>query len=152
MRVKFEGGTKDVQLTEVTKENYIVPKGEEGIYHVIQEVKEFDRKTGKRLSKPVLQKYDAKVWNQQRKALLSWGYDLIIVHDPTEYNARKTAEREQLAAEKRKAAMEAEQQRKAEERAALKAELMAELRAEMDAEQPAEKETTAKAKAKKSNK
>ena len=33
MRVKFGNSIKDVPLLEVTKENYIVPRGEEDTYH-----------------------------------------------------------------------------------------------------------------------
>lgn len=145
MRVKFENSTKDVQLSEVTKENYIVPKGEETLYHVIQEVKSFDQKTGKRLSKPVLQKYDAKVWVQQRKALVGWGYDLTVVHDPSEYNKKLADEREKNAEEKRRMAVEAEQKRREDERNALKEELRKELMDEL-------KKEAGKKEAKKTNK
>lgn len=134
MRVKFENGTKDVPLTEVTAENYIVPKGEENSYHVIQEMTSFDNKTGKRLSRPVLQKYDAKIWPTQRKALASWGYDLTIVHDPSEYNRQQAEIAQQTAANRQRIIAQQEAQRKAKERAAMKAELMAEIRAELLAE------------------
>lgn len=134
MRVKYGEGTKDVPLTEVTTENYIVPKGEESLYHVVQEMKQFDPKTGKRLSRPVLQKYDAKVWAKQKKALLSWGYDLVIVHDPAEFIRKRDEEMQRAADERRRLAQEAEQKRKADELAALKAELKAELLKEMEAE------------------
>lgn len=134
MRVKYGEGTKDVPLTEVTTENYIVPKGEESLYHVVQELKQFDSKTGKRLSRPVLQKYDVKVWAKQKKALLSWGYDLVIVHDPAEYIRKRDEEMQRTADERRRKAQEAEQKRKSDERAALKAELKAELLKEMEAE------------------
>ena len=36
MKVKFEGGIKDVPLSQVTAANYIVPKGEEKHWHVIR--------------------------------------------------------------------------------------------------------------------
>ena len=134
MRVKYGEGTKDVPLTEVTTENYIVPKGEETLYHVVQELRQFDQKTGRRLSRPVLQKYDVKVWAKQKKALLSWGYDLVIVHDPAEYIRKRDEEMQRTADERRRKAQEAEQKRKADERAALKAELKAELLKEMEAE------------------
>lgn len=130
MVVKFEKGTKDVPLTEVTPENYIVPKGEEKDYHVLQELKNFDRKTGKRLSRPVVQKYDAKVFQtQQRRWLQSMGYDFVVLHDPTEYN-RKRMEQSQLTTRQRQAA----------EREALKRELRKELLAELKAESKPKKE------------
>ena len=137
MVVKYENGTKDVPLTEVTPENYIVPKGEEKDYHVLQELKNFDRKTGKRLSRPVVQKYDAKVFQtQQRRWLQSMGYDFTVLHDPTEYLRKKAEEAEQTARQR----MEAEQQRKAAEREALKEELRKELLAELKAESKPKKE------------
>lgn len=137
MVVKFENGTKDVPLTEVTPENYIVPKGEEKDYHVLQELKNFDRKTGKRLSRPVVQKYDAKVFQtQQRKWLQSMGYDFTVLHDPTEYN-RKRMEQSQQTTRQRQ---EAERKRKAAEREDLKKELRKELLAELKAESKPKKE------------
>ena len=134
MRVKFGDGTKDVPLTEVTTENYIVPKGEESLYHVVQELKQFDQKTGRRLSRPILQKYDVKVWQKQKKALASWGYDLVVVHGPADYIRKRDEEMQRTADERRRKAQEAEQKRKDDERAALKAELKAELLKEMEAE------------------
>lgn len=148
MKVKFEGGIKDVPLNEVTKENYIVPKGEESLYHVVQEMVQFDRNTGKRLSRPVLQKYDVKVWQQQRKALLSWNYTLTIVHDPQDYLRQQKEEQERTQAERQRLADEANAKRKAAEREALKAELKAELMAEMQQEVT---EVKPKAQNKKSN-
>jgi hypothetical protein len=137
MEVKFGNGTKDVPLTEVTPENYIVPKGEENTYHVLQELKNFDRRTGKRLSRPVVQKYDAKVFRtQQRKWLQSMGYEFTILHDPTAYLEQKAKEAE-FSAKQRK---EAEEQRKAAEREALKEELRKELLAELKAESKQKKE------------
>ena len=122
MRVKYENGTKDVPLTEVTAENYIVPKGEELTYHVIQEMRKFDQNTGKRLSKPVLQKYDRKVWQAQRRWLESTGHTVTILHDPSKYTAAVVQSKAQ-----------SEASRKAAERAAMKAELMRELKAEREA-------------------
>lgn len=130
MKVKFNGGIKDVPLSEVTPANYIVPAREERFWHVIQEKKEFDRNTGKRLSRPVLQKYDMKCYAQTRKYLTDAGYTITVLHDPTEWvrkqgEAKANAQRiksEQQA----KAAAEA----KAKEREALKAELRKEMQAE----------------------
>ena len=85
MKVRFNGGVKDVPLSEVTAENYLVPQGEERHWHVIQEKKEFDRNTGKRLSRPVLQKYDTKCFPQTRKYLMDAGYTITVLHDPIEY-------------------------------------------------------------------
>lgn len=85
MKVKFEGGIKDVPLSEVTAANYIVPKGEEKHWHVIQEKKEFDRNTGKQMSRPTLQKYDTKCYPQTRKYLIDAGYTITVLHDPVKW-------------------------------------------------------------------
>lgn len=110
---------RDLPIEQVTAENYIVPKGEELVYHVKQEVIEFHRKTGKRISSPRIQKYGRKIWESVvRDSLLQQGYTIEVLHDPTGYIAAQQAKR----AESKAAA-------KAAERAALKAEIMAELRA-----------------------
>ena len=62
MRVKFGNVTKDVPILEVTKENYIVPRGEENALHCRIEQTQFNARTGKRLSKPRIQKFDAKMF------------------------------------------------------------------------------------------
>ena len=91
MRVKFgDMGTKDVPITEVTPENYIVPAGEEMQYHVIQEIKRFDASSGKRLSRPRVQKYGYKEFNTIIRNIKSLGYDITVLHDPTEYIKQRT--------------------------------------------------------------
>ena len=56
MRVKVnDGKTKDVAITDVTPENYIVPSNEQHLYHCVIEIKKFDSETGKRLSIPRIQ-------------------------------------------------------------------------------------------------
>jgi hypothetical protein len=103
----------------------------------LQELKNFDRRTGKRLSRPVVQKYGAKVFRtQQRNWLQSMGYEFTILHDPTAYLEQKAKEAE-FSAKQRK---EAEEQRKAAEREALKEELRKELLAELKAESKQKKE------------
>ena len=53
MFVKLENGKlKDVDVTQVTAENYIVPEDEQALYHCIVEVRKFDPNTGRRLSVP----------------------------------------------------------------------------------------------------
>lgn len=62
MQVKtaIEGKTKDVAITDVTPENYIVPSNEQHLYHCVIEVRKFDSETGKRLSVPRIQKFGKK--------------------------------------------------------------------------------------------
>ena len=77
---------RDTPIDKLTPENYIVPQGEERSYHCVIEVKQFDPRTGKRLSHPRVQKFGAKMFNSHvRASLLKEGYDIIILHDPTEW-------------------------------------------------------------------
>ena len=50
VKTGVNGETKDVSIFDVTPENYIVPKGEEHLYHCLIEVRKFDSDTGKRLT------------------------------------------------------------------------------------------------------
>ena len=129
MRVKFGlNGTKDVPLTEVIPENYIVPAGEENTYHVIQEITTFDQRTGKRLSKPRVQKYGAKEYKTIARILKQQGYDITVLYDPTDFLKKQEAEAEErkllVGAKKR----ELEQKRYEAEKAKMKAEILAELK------------------------
>lgn len=128
MRVKFGTGTKDVPIKEVTKENYIVPKGEEGSYHVMQRIPFFNQTTGKDLSNYRIQKYGAKEFRDLAKNLRQQGYVIDVLHDPTEFlrkQAEEAEERKNLTETKRR---ELEAKRREAEKAALKAEILAELK------------------------
>lgn len=90
MLVKTENGTHDVPMINaltgeynVNAGNYIVPAGEETLYHVIQEQKKFNAETGKRLSKPVIQKYGKKEYETivQRQLRLQ-GFQVVVLHEP----------------------------------------------------------------------
>ena len=147
MRVKVnDGKTKDVAITDVTPENYIVPSNEQHLYHCIIEVRKFDSETGKRLSVPRIQKFGKKSFeNGILDALKKQGYTITVLHDPNEY---VKAQAEEKAAADAKAKAEAEAKAKAEEKAALKAEILAELKAEGVIPAEPAKETKADAKAK----
>jgi hypothetical protein len=91
MLIKTETGTQDVPLMDaitgvmnVNAGNYIVPAGEERLYHVIQELKKFNPETGKRLSRPCVQKYGKKEYETivQRQLRLQ-GYTVEVLHEPT---------------------------------------------------------------------
>ena len=129
MQVKTatEGKTKDVAITYVTPENYIVPSNEQHLYHCVIEVRKFDSETGKRLSVPRIQKFGKKSFeNGILDALKKQGYTITVLHDPNEY---VKAQAEEKAAADAKAKAEAEAKAKAEEKAALKAEILEELKA-----------------------
>jgi len=160
MRVKVnDGKTKDVAITDVTPENYIVPSNEQHLYHCVIEVRKFDSETGKRLSVPRIQKFGKKSFeNGILDALKKQGYTITVLHDPNEYvkaqaeeKAARTAAQQKAAEEKAadaKAKAEAEAKAKAEEKAALKAEILAELKAAGVIPAEPAKETKADAKAK----
>ena len=42
VKTEIEGKFKDVSILNVTPENFIVPKGEEHLYHCRIEIKKFD--------------------------------------------------------------------------------------------------------------
>lgn len=126
MRVKFGAtGTKDVPILEVTAENYIVPSGEENTYHCRIEQIQFSPTTGKRLSKPMIQKFEAKMFPSVQRNLRQQGWTIDVLYDPTDY-LREQKEKEAMTREQRKAAEEARKQR---EREAMKNEIIAELKA-----------------------
>ena len=99
------------------------------MYHVIQEVKEFNPKTGQRISVPVLQKYKRKTFELDiLPRLPRLGYTLRIVFDPVKYEytiseARRAAELAARAEAKMKADEELREQIRREEAAKLRAEL-----------------------------
>lgn len=159
VKTATEGKTKDVAITDVTPENYIVPSNEQHLYHCVIEVRKFDSETGKRLSVPRIQKFGKKSFeNGILDALKKQGYTITVLHDPNEYvkaqaeeKAARTAAQQKAAKETKadaKAKAEAEAKAKAEEKAALKAEILAELKAAGVIPSEPAKETKADAKAK----
>ena len=132
--------TKDKQnvpVSEITKENYLVPKGEERLYHVKLEVKSFDSHTGKKLSHPFIQKFARIDFENGTLSLLrQQGYDIEILHNPQEWiknHAEEVAKAKEKKAAEAKAKAEKEEAEKQAEREALKAQLRAELEAEAKA-------------------
>lgn len=117
------------QLDQLNESNYVCPKDEVKLYHVIQEVKEFNPKTGQRISVPVLQKYKRKTFELDiLPRLPRLGYTLRIVFDPVKYEsttseARRAAELAARAEAKMKADEELREQIRREEAAKLRAEL-----------------------------
>ena len=110
---------RDLPIEQITIENYVVPRGEEMVYHVKIEVKQFNSKTGERVSRPRIQKFGMKTWESSvRDSLRKQGYTMEILHDPNTWIAENRAQIESLKAQKRES-----------EKAALKAEILAELKA-----------------------
>lgn len=108
----------------MTKDTYEVPANEKHLYHVKQELTEFDRSTGKRMSRPVIQKYGKRMFERVvYDDLKAQGYTIEVLHDPNEW-LKDEAERKQTEAELARINAEAEKQA---EREALKAEILAEM-------------------------
>lgn len=103
---------RDTPIERLTPENYVVPKGEERAYHAVIEVKQFDQKTGKRISQPRVQKFGKKSFETHvADSLRKQGYEILILHDPNAWikeQQAKAAERAEAEAEARK---QAEQKR-----------------------------------------
>lgn len=117
------------QLDQLNESNYVCPQDEVKLYHVIQEVKEFNPKTGQRISVPVLQKYKRKTFELDiLPRLPRLGYTLRVVFDPVKYEstiseARRAAELAARAEAKMKADEELIEQIRREEAAKLRVEL-----------------------------
>jgi hypothetical protein len=133
MKVRFNGGIKDVPLSEVTAANYIVPQREERFWHVLQEKVEFNRNTGKRISQPVLQKYDTKAYPRTEKYLKDAGYTITVLHDPIAWEKANAEAAAKVKAPEEADKAEAAKKAKEAEREALKEELRKELLAELKA-------------------
>ena len=85
MRVKVDKQgkqTRDVKITEVTMDNYIVPANEKHLYHCRIEIKKFNESTGERLSKPRIQKFGQKAFELVYPKLKEQGYTVDILHAP----------------------------------------------------------------------
>ncbi len=102
---------RDTPIEKVTAENYVVPKGEERAYHAIIEVVQYDQKTGKKLSRPRIQKFGKKMFETHvESSLRKQGYTVTILHDPNAWIAEheKEATRKAQEAAEAKARLEKE--------------------------------------------
>lgn len=137
MRVKAEteGKTKDVNILDVTPENFIVPKGEEDYYHCRIEVKKFNQDTGERISKPRMQVFGKKFFESfGLHNLRKQGFTVDVMHDPNKWlqenEAKLEAEKQKKVEAGAKAKAEAAEAEKKAMKEAMKAEILAELKAE----------------------
>lgn len=98
-------------LDNLTKETYNVPKGEEQAYHCVIEVKQFDPRSGKRLSVPRLQKFGKKMYERKvRDYLLKQGYDIRVLHDPNAWEKENRARQAEIEKAKAEAKAKAEKE------------------------------------------
>lgn len=103
---------RDLPVEKLTPENYIVPKGEERFYHVVIEVRQFDPKTGKRISRPRVQKFGKKMFEAHIQASLrKQGYDIVVLHNPNEWLKENQAKAAQAAKEQAEAKAKAEKEK-----------------------------------------
>lgn len=130
-----EGQIKDVNILDVTPENFIVPKGEEDCYHCRIEVKKFNKDTGERISKPRMQVFGKKFFESfGLHNLRKQGFTVDVMHDPNKWlqenEAKLEAEKQKKAEADAKAKAEAAEAEKKAMKEAMKAEILAELKAE----------------------
>lgn len=130
-----EGQIKDVNILDVTPENFIVPKGEEDCYHCRIEVKKFNQDTGERISKPRMQVFGKKFFESfGLHDLRKQGFTVDVMHDPNKWlqenEAKLEAEKQKKAEAGAKAKAEAAEAEKKAMKEAMKAEILAELKAE----------------------
>lgn len=103
---------RDTPIEKLTPENYIVPKGEEKDYHAVIEVRQFDPKTGNRLSKPRVQKFGKKIFEAHvADSLRKQGYAVTILHDPNAWMKEQTEKAAKQAKEQAEAKAKAEQEK-----------------------------------------
>lgn len=130
-----EGQIKEVNILDVTPENFIVPKGEEDCYHCRIEVKKFNQDTGERISKPRMQVFGKKFFESfGLHNLRKQGFTVDVMHDPNKWlqenEAKLEAEKQKKAEAGAKAKAEAAEAEKKAMKEAMKAEILAELKAE----------------------
>lgn len=135
VKAKTEGETKDVNILDVTPENFIVPKGEEDCYHCRIEVKKFNQDTGERISKPHMQVFGKKFFESfGLHNLRKQGFTVDVMHDPNKWlqenEAKLEAEKQKEAEAGAKAKAEAAEAEKKAMKEAMKAKILAELKAE----------------------
>lgn len=103
---------RDTPIEKLTPDNYIVPKGEEKDYHAIIEVVQFDPKTGKRISRPRVQKFGKKIFEAHvADSLRKQGYTVTILHNPNVWLKEQAAKAEQQAKEQAEAKAKADQEK-----------------------------------------
>lgn len=133
---------RDTPIEKLTAENYIVPTGEEKDYHAVIEVVQFDPKTGKRISRPRVQKFGKKIFEAHvADSLRKQGYTVTILHDPNVWLKEQAAKREQAAKEAAAAKAKAEQEKFNAAVAAAVAEALAERDTAKKPGRPAKTET-----------
>lgn len=127
---------RDTPISKLTPDNYIVPKGEEKSYHAIIEVEQYDQKTGKKLSKPRVQKFGKKIFETSvSDSLRKQGYKVTILHDPNAWIKEQQAKAAANAKAQAEAKAKAEQEKFNAAVAAAVAKALAEQQAQANAKE-----------------
>lgn len=88
---------QDLPMLKLSSDNYLVPTGEEHLFHVRIEVMKFDPENGKRLSIPRIQKFGATGYTTSiAKNLKKQGFTLDVLHNPSEW-LKEQAEKKKTA-------------------------------------------------------
>lgn len=83
-----------VTLLDITPEQYAVRADEQHLYHCRIELAQFDPKSGKRLSQPSLQKFNAKeVGGGMLSRLTKQGYTVDVLFSPEEFKRNLMADK-----------------------------------------------------------
>jgi hypothetical protein len=137
----FTKDGRDTPIENLTADNYIVPKGEERAYHAVIEVVQFDQKTGRRISKPRVQKFGKKMFESHVHASLKkQGYTVTILHDPNAWIKEQAEKAEKAKAEQAAAKKKAEQEKFDAAVAAAVAKALAEQKAQQEQAEPVKAE------------
>lgn len=119
----------ELPVEKITAGNYQVPKGEEKLYHIKQEIRQFNPKTGVKISVPSIQKFGPKIYKTiVERNLRGLGYTIDVLHDPVAWMQANAERLAAIQAERQREQAKAQQARKDAEKAAMKAEILAELR------------------------
>lgn len=103
---------RDTPIEKLTPDNYIVPRGEEKSYHAVIEVVQYDPKTGRKLSKPRVQKFGKKQFETNvLNSLRKQGYTITILHDPNAWIAEQQEKSAKTKAEQAAAKAKAEKEK-----------------------------------------
>ena len=103
---------RDTPIEKLTPDNYLVPKGEEKDYHAVIEVVQFDPKTGKKLSKPRVQKFGKKQFETNvLNSLRKQGYTITVLHDPNAWIKEQQEKAAKTKAEQAAAKAKADQEK-----------------------------------------
>ena len=112
---------------------------EDGLYQFIPVIAQLQQEKGRILPQKIqedlipfplgqfIQKFPAKMWPALLRNLKQQGWTVDVLHDPTEFNRKEEEKRRLTAAQRAKAAQEAEARRKKAEREAMKKSIIEEL-------------------------